>query len=429
MDKQAEIARIKAEYEARNKEIERQHRLEMAKIIGGGLLSIGSAFIPGTAGLKVAGALGKTIAPMVGKKIGTEIASGLVSGGFSGAVEGLGRGLIENKNPLKTMAQDSAVGLATGGLGGLAVGKIGQNIARKNLYDNPQAQAQYIKDYVDGLIGDPNTKPFMQFPLGTKLPYDIEVNKFRSAKFGADPKSKATLYDSANPRHRLQADLINKYNPKPENSSMTWIENADDIYNFEDTLKDSDWADYIGDDFDPSYSWDMAQEAIKNGQIEVYSSHPIDKGIFVSPSRMEAESYSGTGKIFSKKVPLEDVAWIDPTQGQYAPVNLTFKEQFAKDLAGEFDYDKAIKLSNDLKNGKKNPLRNQQKSVKIKKAEGISENDMEYLRHELNNNLTPKQRNKKTIKKFVGDHLYRVKNNGFDDYEFIGKESIDDIYN
>jgi hypothetical protein len=151
MDKQAEIERIKAEYEARNKEIERQHRLEMAKIIGGGLLSIGSAFIPGTAGIKVAGALGKTIAPMVGKKIGTEIASGLVSGGLSGAVEGLGRGLIENKNPLKTMAQDSAVGLATGGLGGLAVGKIGQNIARKSLPNNPTTQKQYFDDYIADL--------------------------------------------------------------------------------------------------------------------------------------------------------------------------------------------------------------------------------------------------------------------------------------
>lgn len=151
MDKQAEIARIKAEYEARNREIERQHRLEMAKIIGGGLLSIGSAFIPGTAGIKVAGALGKTIAPMVGKKIGTEIASGLVSGGLSGAVEGIGRGLIENKNPLKTMAQDSAVGLATGGLGGLAVGKIGQNIARKSLPNNPMTQKQYFDDYIADL--------------------------------------------------------------------------------------------------------------------------------------------------------------------------------------------------------------------------------------------------------------------------------------
>jgi hypothetical protein len=331
MDKQAEIARIKAEYEARNKEIERQHRQEMAKIIGGGLLSIGSAFIPGTAGLKVAGALGKTIAPMVGKKIGTEIASGLVSGGLSGAVEGLGRGLIENKNPLKTMAQDSAVGLATGGLGGLAVGKIGQNIARKSLPNNPTTQKQYFDDYIADLSNKSKA-----------------MADYRGLSQGARGLGNGvTMYDSANPRHRLQADLINKYNPKPENSSMTWIENADDIYNFEDTLKDSDWADYIGDDFDPSYSWDMAQEAIKNGQIEVYSSHPIDKGIFVSPSRMEAESYAGTGEVFSKKVPLEDVAWIDPTQGQYAPTNLTFKEQFAKDLAENSRIQNAIdKINN-----------------------------------------------------------------------------------
>jgi hypothetical protein len=156
MDKQAEIARIKAEYEARNKEIERQHRLEMAKIIGGGLLSIGSAFIPGTAGLKVAGALGKTIAPMVGKKIGTEIASGLVSGGLSGAVEGLGRGLIENKNPLKTMAQDSAVGLAAGGLGGYGLGKLAKGLDRANAIKTGNA-TNYFNDYLQGLR-KPNTK-------------------------------------------------------------------------------------------------------------------------------------------------------------------------------------------------------------------------------------------------------------------------------
>lgn len=159
MDKQAEIARIKAEYEARNKEIERQHRLEMAKIIGGGLLSIGSAFIPGTAGLKVAGALGKTIAPMVGKKIGTEIASGLVSGGLSGAAEGFGRGLIENKNPLKTTAQDSLLVAATGGLGGYGLGKTNQFIDGKNVVklENEyfgkylKAVNDYYKNYERGL--------------------------------------------------------------------------------------------------------------------------------------------------------------------------------------------------------------------------------------------------------------------------------------
>ena len=35
---------------------------------------------------------------------------------------------------------------------------------------------------------------------------------------------------------------------------------------------------------------------------------------------MEAEMYAGNGKIYSKRVPLDDVAWIDPTQGQYAPI-------------------------------------------------------------------------------------------------------------
>jgi len=36
---------------------------------------------------------------------------------------------------------------------------------------------------------------------------------------------------------------------------------------------------------------------------------------------MEAEGYSGTGKVYSKRVKLTDVAWIDITQGQYARVD------------------------------------------------------------------------------------------------------------
>lgn len=74
-------------------------------------------------------------------------------------------------------------------------------------------------------------------------------------------------------------------------------------------------------------------------------------------------------------------------------------------------------------------MRKQTKSDKIEDIQGISSNDMEYLRHELNNNLTSKQRNKKYIKKPVGDYIYKVKNNGFDDYNFIEGKPIDDIYN
>ena len=47
----------------------------------------------------------------------------------------------------------------------------------------------------------------------------------------------------------------------------------------------------------------------------------IKNGVFVSPSRMEAESYGVRDKIHSKRVALTDVAWIDAGQGQYAKVD------------------------------------------------------------------------------------------------------------
>lgn len=53
------------------------------------------------------------------------------------------------------------------------------------------------------------------------------------------------------------------------------------------------------------------------GKIIVYSSYPIESGIFVTPSRMEAQNYAGNRKVYSKLVKLSDVAWLDPLQGQF----------------------------------------------------------------------------------------------------------------
>ena len=117
-----------------------------------------------------------------------------------------------------------------------------------------------------------------------------------------------------------QLDIIQNNNPVNDDYH-TWIRNTDDIKTFEETLQDDDWSS--GDDFDPDYTWNMAQEALNNGEITVYSSYPIEQGIFVTPSKMEAESYSGNGKVYFKTVNLQDVAWIDPTQGQYAKVDQT----------------------------------------------------------------------------------------------------------
>ena len=129
--------------------------------------------------------------------------------------------------------------------------------------------------------------------------------------------------NSASNNHKQkQLDIILKNNPVYDDYH-TWIRNIDDVKTFEETLQDSDYKEYYeaGEDFDETYTANMAKKALETGKITVYSSYPIEQGIFVSPSRMEAESYSGNGKVYSKEVNLTDVAWIDPTQGQYAKVS------------------------------------------------------------------------------------------------------------
>lgn len=101
----------------------------------------------------------------------------------------------------------------------------------------------------------------------------------------------------------------------------TWIRSAAEIKTLSETLADPEWAEY--DEYDPDYTRQMAEDAVRTGKITVYSSYKIGNGVFVTPSRMEAESYSGDGKVYSKTVNVGDVAWIDPTQGQYAPTNTT----------------------------------------------------------------------------------------------------------
>ena len=115
-----------------------------------------------------------------------------------------------------------------------------------------------------------------------------------------------------------QLEIINLNNPAP-NEYSTWVRSEDDIKTFEETLHDPEWAEY--DEYNPDFTKQMAESALKNGEIKVYSSYPIEQGVFVSPSRMEAESYSGNGKVYEKTVRLSDVAWIDPTQGQYANIS------------------------------------------------------------------------------------------------------------
>lgn len=121
--------------------------------------------------------------------------------------------------------------------------------------------------------------------------------------------------DGADLKKREQFRIIQNHNPAP-NSYSTWIRSAEECHTFGEVLEDPEWEDY--DEFNPDYDRSMAQRALESGRITVYSSYPISQGVFISPSRMEAESYSGSGKVYRKTVNISDVAWIDPTQGQYA---------------------------------------------------------------------------------------------------------------
>jgi hypothetical protein len=63
---------------------------------------------------------------------------------------------------------------------------------------------------------------------------------------------------------------------------------------------------------------DDIQQALNSGYINVYSSKPIKIGTFVTPSKHCAKDYAGSNHIYSKRVNIYDVAWIDTYEGQYA---------------------------------------------------------------------------------------------------------------
>ena len=73
----------------------------------------------------------------------------------------------------------------------------------------------------------------------------------------------------------------------------------------------------------PDFTLEDMQKVLETGKVTVYSSYPIKDGVFVSPSKMNAEEYAGGRgkKVYSKEINANDLAWIDESEGQYAPVN------------------------------------------------------------------------------------------------------------
>lgn len=97
----------------------------------------------------------------------------------------------------------------------------------------------------------------------------------------------------------------------------------DDIHVGIRTVKDIKTAqEVLSIDYSPTKDWDLedVREALQTGRVTVYSSKEIKPGGFVTPSKSIAQDY-GNGTTYKLNVSINDIAWIDEFEGQYAPVN------------------------------------------------------------------------------------------------------------
>ena len=123
-----------------------------------------------------------------------------------------------------------------------------------------------------------------------------------------------------------QLETILTFNPMTDDYH-TGIRTISDIHTFQELYDEEILNGSTYDEFDlvvydepkSLYVPDI-EKILKKGTITVYSSYPIKQGVFVTPSKVEARSYSGGNPIHFRRVRLTDVAWIDFNEGQYAKV-------------------------------------------------------------------------------------------------------------
>jgi len=108
-----------------------------------------------------------------------------------------------------------------------------------------------------------------------------------------------------------QFETIKKLNPMTD-EYHTGIRTVNDIKTYQEAFNDPESFAY------PDFTKAQGQKALEKGKITVYSSKPLDNNTaqFVTPSKMAASDYAGSGKVYSKEVSVNDVAWINGDEGQ-----------------------------------------------------------------------------------------------------------------
>lgn len=131
------------------------------------------------------------------------------------------------------------------------------------------------------------------------------------------------LVEGINPNAEIrrgeQARIVTEANPMLDDYHRG-VRKREDVMTFDEVLAEAEaaWDEY-GDLTYPDMDIDMLRQAKRNGVITIYSSNPIEAGVFVTPSRMIAEDYAGGGHVYEKQVSVDDVAWTGEDEGQFAP--------------------------------------------------------------------------------------------------------------
>lgn len=129
---------------------------------------------------------------------------------------------------------------------------------------------------------------------------------------------------------QAQYEVIQRTNPMQDEYHVG-IRSVNDIKTFDETIDDKDsfvWGDYSQED---------AKRDLAKNEITIYSSKPIENGVFVSTSYRQAQEYAGGkgAKVYKKTVPLDYVAWISGDEGQFAITDVVGKKRSVYNSNGE----------------------------------------------------------------------------------------------
>ena len=196
--------------------------------------------------------------------------------------------------------------------------------------------AEYIRQgaknekeiYIEGTLKRRDNGIWTTDKLPTSTFYDrMAIKEYQKQKaLNSDKRESENNSGSFNLSKQQQLEIIQKTNPMLDDYH-TGIRTVDDIKTFKEVYdiakkeaSDGGWNEYASY---PDITNKMIENSLKTGNITVYSSNDIKNGTFVTPSYEQALEYAGndSSKVKSKKVKVDDVAWINLDEGQYAKID------------------------------------------------------------------------------------------------------------